>query len=94
MGSDFPFGSSQDWQWIKNLQLLRDCIIHRQGSLTGFSDFDIDSTLANFVHGEKDLSLFGIDNQQIFIEFEFCLKALQIVHRFMIKLLALETNTG
>lgn len=46
MRSDYPFGSSQDWIWITNFQLLRDCIIHRQGSLTGFSDFDVDSSLA------------------------------------------------
>jgi hypothetical protein len=93
MGSNFPFGSSQDWQWIKNLQLLRDCIIHRQGSLTGFSDFDVNPPLAKFVKDEQSLSLFGTDNQQIFIEYEFCLKALQTIHRFMIELLALEIKT-
>lgn len=93
MGSDFPFVSSQDWQWIKNLQLLRDCIIHRQGSLTGFSDFDVSPPLAKFVKNEQGLSLFGTNNQQIFIEYEFCLKALQIIHRLMIKLLALEIKT-
>jgi hypothetical protein len=87
MGSDYPFGSSQDWLWITDFQLLRDCIIHRQGSLTGFSDFEIDSTLSNFVNQEKGLSLFGVDNNQIFIEHEFCLKALQTVHRFMLVLL-------
>lgn len=94
MKSNYPFGTSQDWLWIKNFQLLRDCIIHRQGSLTGFSDFEIDSTLAKFVQDEKGLSLFGTDNKQIFVEFEFCLKSLQTVHRFMIKVLALESETG
>ncbi len=49
MESDYPFGSSQDWLWITNFQLLRDCIIHRQGSLTGFSDFEVDPTLAKFI---------------------------------------------
>ncbi len=85
----YPFGSSQDWLWIKNFQLLRDCVIHRQGSLTGFSDFIIDSTLAKFVAGEDGLSLYGINNEQIFVERKFCLKALQTVHRFMIEILAL-----
>jgi len=89
MGSDFSFGSSQDWRWITNLQLLRDCIIHRQGSLTGFSNFEVDSTLVKFVNDEKGLSLFGVNNNQVFIEYEFCLKALQTVHRLMIKLLSL-----
>lgn len=89
MESDYPFGSSQDWLWITNFQLLRDCVIHRQGSLTGFSDFEIDSTLAKFVSRENGLSLFGVDNNQVFIEYEFCLKALQTVHRFMLALLAL-----
>ena len=89
MKSDYLFGSSQDWIWITNFQLLRDCIIHRQGSLTGFSDFDVDTTLAKFVRDEQGLSLFGTDNQQAFIEYEFCLKALQTVHRFMIEVLSL-----
>jgi len=89
MASDYPFGSSQDWLWIKYFQLLRDCIIHRQGSLTGFSDFEIDSTLVKFIDRENGLSLFGIDNKQVFIEYEFCLKALQTVHRFMLALFAL-----
>lgn len=92
--SNFPFGTSQDWLWIKNFQLLRDCIIHCQGSLTGFSDFVVDSTLAKFVQDEQGLCLFGINNKHIFIEFEFCLKSLQIVHRFLIDVLALEIKTG
>ena len=37
MKSNYPFDSSQDRDWITNFQLLRDCIIHRQGSLTGHS---------------------------------------------------------
>jgi hypothetical protein len=94
MQSGYPFGLSQDWLWMTNFQLLRDCIIHRQGSLTGFSDFEIDSTLAKFVDSESGLSLFGPDNKQIFVEREFCGRALQIVHRFMIEILALETKTG
>jgi hypothetical protein len=93
MVSDYQFGSSQDWLWIKNFQLLRDCIIHRQGSLTGFSDFEIDLTLVKFVDNESGLNLFGIDNKQIFIEREFCLGALQIVHRFMVEVLDLQTKT-
>jgi hypothetical protein len=78
--SNYPFGTSQDWLWIKNFQLLRDCVIHRQGSLTGFSDFRVNSTLAKFVESEHGLTLYGINNEQIFIEREFCLKALQTVH--------------
>ena len=89
MESEYQFASSQDWLWITKFQLLRDCIIHRQGSLTGFSDFEVDSTLAKFVKDENGLSLIGTDNQQVFIEYEFCLKSLQTVHRFMLMLLAL-----
>ena len=87
--SDYSFGSSQDWLWVKNFQRLRDCIVHRQGSLTGFSDFEVNSTLAQFVDSENALSLFGVDNKQVFIEYEFCLKALQTIHRFMLELLSL-----
>lgn len=86
---DYSFGSSQDWLWIKKFQLLRHCIVHRQGSLTGFSDFKINATLAQFVDRENDLSLFGIANNQVFIEYEFCLKALQTVHHFMLEVLSL-----
>jgi hypothetical protein len=89
MKSDYPFGSSQDWKWLINFQHLRDCIIHRQGSLTGFSDFATDSTLVKFVKTEDGLSLFGVNNNQVFVEHQFCLKALQIVHRFMLALLTL-----
>ncbi len=89
MESDYPFGSSQDWLWITNFQLLRDCIIHRQGSLTGQSNFKIDLPLAKFVNDENGLSLFGPHNHQVFIEDEFCLTALQTVHRFMLELLTL-----
>jgi hypothetical protein len=89
MGSNFPFETSQDWRWITNFQLLRDCIIHRQGSLTGLSDFEVDSTLAKFVNDETGLSLFGVNESQVFVEREFCLKALQTVQRFMLEILAL-----
>lgn len=41
------------------------------------------------MNGEKGLSLFGVDNNQVFIEYEFCLKALQTIHRFMLELLSL-----
>lgn len=87
MKSDYPFGSSTDWLWITKFKLLRDCIVHRQGSLTGFSDYPVDNTLAKFVDDEVTLSLFGINDNQIFIEHDFCLKALQIVQRFMVDLL-------
>ena len=87
--SDYPFGTSHDWKWITNFQLLRDCIIHRQGSLTGHSNFEIDSTLAKFVNGENGLSLFRPRSHQVFIEREFCLTALQTIQRFMVELLSL-----
>jgi hypothetical protein len=89
MGSDYPFGSSQDWQWIMNFQRLRDCIVHRQGSLTGLGDFEVDAILAAFVSQENGLSLFGKEKSQIFIEHDFCERALQTVHRFMVELLDL-----
>jgi hypothetical protein len=92
MGSKYPFDSSQDWIWITNFQLLRDCIVHRQGSLTGFSNFEVDPTLSSFVNNQSDLSLFGATNNQIFIEQKFCLTALQTVHRFMLDVLTREDN--
>jgi hypothetical protein len=88
--NQYPFGTSQDWFWIKKFQLLRDCIIHRLGSLTGLSDFVIEPSLEKFVKDEHGLSLYGVINNQIFIEFEFCEKALTIIHRFMIKVLVLD----
>ncbi len=86
--SDYPFDSSKDWQWVKKFKRLRDCIVHRQGSLTGFSDHEVDSTLAEFIKREKYISLFGVDKNQIFIDYEFCLKALQNILHFMLDLLS------
>jgi len=94
MRNDFPFGTSQDWLWITNFRLLRDCIVHRHGSLTGFSDFEADPILNAFVQNESGLSLFGVDNNQVLVEYEFCLKALKTVHRFMLDIFSLSTDAG
>jgi hypothetical protein len=79
--SDFPFGSSKEWEKIVKYKLLRDCIVHRQGSLTGLSDFDIDKRLEKFIEKEDSLYLYG--GKQIGMKYEFCIEALQTVHRFM-----------
>ena len=89
MKSNYPFDLNQDWGWINNFRQLRNCIIHRQGSLTGHSDWEIKPILAEFVTSENCLSLFGVENRQIFVEYEFCVKALKTVHRFMVELLSL-----
>ncbi len=47
-----------------------------------------DVLVSKFVNNEIGLSLFGIDNKQILIKREFCLSALQTVHRFMVDILA------
>jgi hypothetical protein len=75
MQSSYDF-NSPDWQWIIKFKKLRDCIVHRQGSLTGFSDYPVDSTL------------FGVDKKQIFVEREFCLGTLEIVHKFLGEILS------
>ena len=90
--SEYPFSASQDWLWITNFRLLRDCIVHRRGNLSGLSDFEIDSTLFAFVQKERGLSLSGTNNQQIFIEYEFCLKSLKTVHKLMSEILELEAE--
>ena len=87
--SAYPFSTSEDWVWVTNFQLLRNCIVHRQGSLSGFSDFKVDSTLAKFREREDGLDLFGVNNDQILVQPEFCIKALQTAHRFMVELLSL-----
>ena len=92
MQTNFPFETSQDWLWITNFKLFRGCIVHRQGSLTGFSDFKADPNLENFVQKESGLNLHGVDNNQVFVEYEFCLKALKTVHRFMLQILSLQTG--
>lgn len=83
----FDYETDSDWQWIKKLQYLRNYITHRNGSLTGYSNFSPDKTLTKFINDETDLSLFGVNNDQILIESEFCLKALRIIHNLMLKLL-------
>jgi hypothetical protein len=83
--SNFDFGANQDWLWLNKFKLLQDCIVHRQGSLSGFSDFRIDSNLKSFVQSESGLSLIGVDDNQVFIDHSFYLKALQTIHKFMLE---------
>lgn len=90
MQSEYSFDTSQDWLWITNFKLLRDCIVHRRGNLSGLSDFEVDPTLFAFVHKESKLNLSGTKNKEIFIEHEFCLKSITIVHKFMSEILELE----
>jgi hypothetical protein len=87
--STFPFGSSSDWLWIKNFQDLRDCIIHRNGSLTCFSSMNPKENLIKFIKSEKELELYGVNDNEIFIQYEFCMKALGVVHRLMLDILEL-----
>ena len=87
LASAYPFASSSEWEWLTKLQLLRNCIVHRNGSLTGFSRLPIDKNLAKFVGEEEGLSLSGVDGAQIFINKEFCEKAIQNVHKFLVELM-------
>ena len=87
MKSTFSFGESDEWAWIQKLKLLRDCIVHRQGSLTGLSDFSVDKNLEVFVHSEDGLEKYGPGNNEIFIKREFCSKSLDQVIKLMIELL-------
>ena len=89
--SNFSFDTNKEWLWLNNLRLLRDCIVHKQGSLTGFSDFEANPILKSFVQNESGLSLIGVDNNQIFVDHDFCLKALETIHRFMLEFLSLKT---
>ncbi len=89
MKSNYSFKTKKDWQWINKLKRLRDCIMHRQGSLTGFSSYDIDKTLKLFVEKEDGLQFLGVKYYQVFIYHEFCEKSKEIVRRFMIELLSL-----
>ena len=92
MKRDFSFGESSEWNWIHKLKLLRDCIVHRQGSLTGFSDFEIDEDLESFVSSEDGLELYGPGNNEIFVTREFCSKALFQVKKLMLDLLIFSTK--
>jgi len=83
--SEFPF-ASEEWNKIKKYQWLRDCIVHRQGSLTGLSDYVIKSELKKFVEAENGLCLCG-PGSQILIEHDFCVEALQTIRSFLALLL-------
>jgi len=89
LGIDYSFGDSKDWYFITQLKAMRNCIVHRQGSLTGLSDLPITGEakkLKTFVQIEKHLRFYG-PGEQIFIESDFCLKSLVIIDRFMMSLL-------
>jgi hypothetical protein len=87
MKIDFTFETNDDWKWINKLRLLRDCIIHRQGSLSGFSSINIDVNLEKFINSEKGLSLVDPRGKLISIDTEFCDKSLIIVKRLISEIL-------
>jgi hypothetical protein len=81
--------SSQNWKWIKGLFLLRNCIIHRQGSLSGLSNFEVNTELVIFVENEKYLHIPDKRSNIIEIDYAFCNKALFLVQQTMADILEL-----
>ncbi len=86
LGSEFRFDTSREWEKIKKYKLLRNCIVHRQGSLTGLSGLDVDPSLEKFVDDEEGLHLRG-PGSKILVEGDFCVEALRIIHTFLMQIL-------
>lgn len=87
--NEYAFGTSEDWQFVTQLKAIRNCIVHRQGSLSGLSDLPLTSemkTLQKFVENEEHLHFYST-GKQIFVEYDFCIKSLLIVKRFMMNLI-------
>lgn len=86
LGLQFSFGTSSEWEKIKKYKLLRNCIVHRQGSLTGLSNLEVNRSLEQFVKDEEGLSLHSTGSQVV-VKHEFCAEAMLVIHKFLTQIL-------
>lgn len=82
LGDPFEFGKHEEWEKTLKCYEVRNCIVHRHGSLTGLSDQPIDGSLRNFIDREAGLSVQGV-GKEIYIEPEFCRGALMTAHKLL-----------
>jgi hypothetical protein len=82
LGDPFEFGEHKEWDKVKGYYRVRNCIVHRHGSLTGFSDQLIDRRLEKFIDQEAGLSVQGT-GKEIHIEYVFCQEALKTVYKLL-----------
>jgi hypothetical protein len=87
LGDPFDFGRCKEWSKVKWYYEIRNCIVHRHGSLTGFSDQPIDRQLEKFIDHETGLSVKGA-GKEIYIEYAFCQEALVTVYKLLQNMLS------
>jgi len=82
LGDPFEFGEHDEWEKVKWYYEIRNCIIHRHGSLTGFSDQPINRRLKAFINQETGVSIKNIGSE-IYLEHKFCQDALSTVYKLL-----------
>jgi hypothetical protein len=71
-----PVKDQETWQWLKDFQKVRDCIVHANGRIEMSRDKKRLNELCN-----KDLGL-SIDAGSLTIEQEYCTKTLKMAQGF------------
>ena len=82
LGDPFEFGEHEEWEKTLKCYEVRNCIVHQHGSLTGFNDQPINSSLKDFIDREAGLSVQGL-GKEIYIEPEFCRKTLMTAYKLL-----------
>lgn len=82
LDNPFEFGGHEGWEKTTRYYDVRNCIIHRHGSLAGFSDLTIDRRLEGFIKREPGLSVQGLA-MEIYIEHDFGRESLGTVHNLL-----------
>lgn len=77
----FP-GDTTQWQEIQNYRVLRNCIVHNHGTLSGFGDA---KRLRDYVDRKPDLLISG---DEIFLNAAFCSEAVETVKGFFCLLIS------
>lgn len=79
--ANVPVRDQEAWQWLKDFQKVRDCIVHANGRIEVSRDKKRLKELC-----KKDFGL-SIDAGSLMIEHEYCTKTLKIAQSFFDQLL-------
>lgn len=77
----FPNETTQ-WQEVQNYRVLRNCIVHNRGVLSGSRE---ERQLQNYIDRKSDLRIVG---DEVFLDTAFCSEALETVKAFFCRLIS------
>jgi uncharacterized protein YutE (UPF0331/DUF86 family) len=76
LGSTFPFGTSQEWEEIKQYAKLRNSIVHNDGKIKKYN-------LQKYVEKHDELYFDGYPGKWVFLTKGFCRTALSTIESFL-----------